>query len=195
VAQPDVRAPAVRVSAARDLLDFLDRFEPGARARVLELFPAASRDAIENSPRTSWLPVEHDHFTVDGVVAVLGRERALECWRDSVPDIVDKPLLRTFVSGMVRAFGRDPTRILGLFPKAWPLVFRDCCEPSLQKTGAGEALIVFEDVAPEVRMYPNYFLSWQGISWGLCHISEVNAEVRLQVAPDRSRAVVEFKWA
>ena len=74
-------APATRVSAARDLLAFVDKFEPGARARVLDSFPAASREALETSPRTSWLPLEHDHFVVDGVIAVLGKERALACWR------------------------------------------------------------------------------------------------------------------
>jgi hypothetical protein len=183
------------VSAARDLLAFVDKFEPGARARVLDLFPAASREALETSPRTSWLPLEHDHFVVDGVIAVLGRERALACWRDSVPDIVDKPLLKTFVSGMIRAFGRDPARIISWFPKAWPLIYRDLCEPSFQTGPSGEPRIVFDNVSSAVRTYPNYFLSWQGICWGLSHIAKVNGNVRLTVAEDRSRAMVEFWWS
>src|SRR5689334_9237402 len=106
------------MSAARDLLDFSEKFQPGTRDQVLSLFPKATLDAFENTPRSSWFSIEHDHFLVDGVVTVLGRDRARQCWRDSVPDIVDKPLLRSFVSGMVRMFGREPARIVGLFPKA-----------------------------------------------------------------------------
>jgi hypothetical protein len=140
------RAPAVRVSAAKDFLDFVEQFEPGARAEVLRRFPPESREAFELSPRSSWLALEHDHFVVDGVIAVLGKERALECWRDSVPEIVNKPLLRNFVAGMVRIFGREPARVLGLLPRAWLLIYRDLCTVSVRTDGPLAAIIRFEDI-------------------------------------------------
>jgi hypothetical protein len=68
-------SPSVRVSAARDLIAFLDRFEPGAKAAVLSRFPRESLEVFDSSPRTSWMPIEHHHWVVDGVCEVLGRER------------------------------------------------------------------------------------------------------------------------
>jgi hypothetical protein len=188
------RAPATRVSAARDLIDFVEKFEPGAREKVLARFPRESREAFESTPRSSWLAIEHDHWVVDSVIAVLGRERALECWRDSVPDIIDKPLLRTFVSGMVRMFGRDPARIIGLFPKAWPLIYRDLSTLRLDTNAAGNPVLLFEDIAPEVREYPNYFVSWEGVCWGFSHIARVNGQVRAELSRDKSVLAVHFAW-
>lgn len=189
------RAPAVRVSAARDLLDFAERFEPGSRQKILDRFPITSREIFDASPRTSWLPIEHDHWVVDGLVNVLGRERAIHCWRDSVPDIVDKPLLRTFVGGMVRLFGRDPNRVFGLLPKAWPTIYQDFCTVRFEPGKApGTASAYFEDVASQVAMYPNYFASWQGIVWGMTYIAQVRGSVELVVAKDCKTAEIRITW-
>ena len=43
---------------------------------------------------------KHDHWIADKIVALLGEERTIRCFRASLPDRVDKPLLRGFVSGM-----------------------------------------------------------------------------------------------
>lgn len=176
------------------MLDFVEKFEPGARAKVLSHFPKASLEALELAPRTSWLPVEHDHFVVDGVVAVLGKDRARKCWRDSVPDMVDKPLLRSFVSGMVRMFGREPARIVGLLPKAWPLVYRDMGTVTLDASTPGDPVLRFSDIPRSVRAYPNYFVSWEGVCAGLAHIARVTGDATLVPAPDLSSAEVRFRW-
>jgi hypothetical protein len=64
----------------RDTLDFLDVFEPGARAEVMSRVPASSRAAIEDTPRSAWVSVHDDHHTIDAMIEIFGRERAIECW-------------------------------------------------------------------------------------------------------------------
>jgi hypothetical protein len=119
VAVASNRSPAVRVSAARDTLDLVDRFEPGARARVLDIFPPASREALETSPRTSWLKVQDHHWVVDGLCEVLGTERAVRCWREGIGEHLEKPLLRNFFDGMVRLFGARPASRVGVLVRGW----------------------------------------------------------------------------
>src|SRR4051812_11719362 len=121
------RRPAARVGAVKDLLDFVERFEPGMQAKVLATFPAETRELLESSPRMSWFSIEHDHFVADGLIAHLGKERAIECWRDSMTHLLERPLLRTFVSGMGRVLGNDPARLVSIVPKGWPLAFHDFC--------------------------------------------------------------------
>jgi hypothetical protein len=100
---------------------------------------------------------------VDGVVDMLGRERAIRCWRDSIPDIIDKPLLCNFASGMLRMFGRDPARVIGWFPKIWPVIYRDFGTLRAEGKKDRSVSLVFEDIAPAVAAYPNYIASWHGI--------------------------------
>jgi hypothetical protein len=96
---------------------------------------------------------------------------------------------------MVRMFGRDPARVIALFPKAWPLIYRDLCTASFSPGPDGQPRIVFDDVADAVRRHPNYFVSWQGVCWGFSHIARVNGgDVRLSLADDLSRAEIWFSW-
>lgn len=183
-----VRHPAVRASAVQDSLAFLDTFEPGAQARVLDLVPRASREIIETTPRSSWISIEHDHWTIDAMIEIWGRKRAIEGWRDGLTQLVERPLLRAFVSGMVNVIGPGDPRIVGVFTKGWPLVYRDMCQPRLVTLAEGRLGIRFENVAPEVRLYKNYFDSLDGACQGFARIAQLRGPVAFDVGPD-------MKWA
>jgi hypothetical protein len=186
--------PAIRASAVRDTLAFLDKFEPSSRRRVMERLPTASRELIEGTPGSSWIPIEHDHWCVDATVELFGSERAIQFWRDSVVALVDRPLLRNFVSSMVAVLGRSPISVVRLFTKGWPLVYRDLCEPKLIATADGQPTIRFENIAPEVRRYTNYLHSWYGACQGFAHVAQVKGHVRFEVSPDFSWAEAKFFW-
>jgi hypothetical protein len=186
--------PAIRASAVRDTLAFLDKFEPDLRRRVMERVPAASREVIKNTPGSSWIPIEHDHFTIDAIIELLGTERAIHCWRDSVADLVDRPLLRNFVSGMVKVLGRSPTSVVRLFAKGWPLVYQDLCVPKLIATPDGQPTIRFDEIAPEIRRYSSYLHSWNGACQGFAHVAKVKGDVHFTVAPDFAWAEAKFFW-
>jgi len=155
----------------------------------MERVPSASRDIIESTPRSSWISTDDDHFTIDAIIEIFGRERAIRCWRDALANLIDRPLLGNFVSGMVRVFGRDPTRVVAWFPKGWSLVYRDMCTPRLVSGADGQPVILFENIAPEVRAYRNYLHSWHGACQGFAHIARVEGKVRFSVSPDASLAL------
>ena len=189
------RSPAVRAGAVRDTLDFLDVFEPGARQKVLSRVPTESRAVIEEMPRSSWVSVEHDHHTIDAMIELFGVERAVECWERSMVHLTEKPLLRGFVSGMRRLFGSDQGRLLTWFPKGWPLAYRDVCTPSVARNPGGTPMIVFEDVADEIKLHPNYFHSWHGACRGFAIIAGVAGDVHFGIAPDLTYAKAIFAGA
>lgn len=187
-------SPAIRASAVRDTLAFLDRFEPCSQRRVLERVPATSREIIESTPGSSWISVEHDHWTIDAIIELFGVERAIQCWRDSVPSLIDRPLLKNFVSGTVALLGRSPTSAVRLLAKGWPLIYRDFCEAKLIATPDGQPTIRFENIAPAMRRYTNYLHSWHGACAGYAHVARVRGDVRFEVSPDLAWAEAKFFW-
>ena len=187
-------SPAIRASAVRDSLDNLDAFDAGAREAVLEQVPPASRELILTTPRSDWISIEHDHYTVDAIVERFGRERAIDFWCFSLRHLIDRPLLRNFVSGMVNVLGRDPPIVVGFLVKGWALAYRDLCTPVLSRVD-GQPAIRFEDVAPEVQRYSHCFDSWDGTCRGFAHVARVRGEVRFSVAPDAKSAQAVFFWS
>ena len=177
----------------RDSLDNLNEFEPGARERVLEQVPPLSRELILSTPRSDWVSIEDDHYTVDAIVSMFGRERAVDFWRFSLQRLIDRPLLRNFVSGMVNVLGREPPIVVGFLAKGWGLAYRELCRP-VQTTVDGQPAIRFEDVAPEVRRYSHYFASWDGTCRGFAHVARVRGEVRFSVESDGRSALAVFYW-
>jgi len=185
--------PAVRASAARDTLDYLDRFQPGLRERVWATIPAEAQQVIEAALRLSWIEVQHDHHIVDGIVKTLGRDRAIRFWADSVASTVDKPLLRAFVNGMLSLVGNDPARIIAWMPKGWGMIWRDMCTPRFELSAQGTPLLHFENIHPSIRLHENYIHSWHGAVLGFARLSRTAVNVTFSVAPDLSHATATFR--
>lgn len=186
--------PAVRASAARDSLAFLDKFHPGSRERVEASIPPESLAVIRETSRLSWIPLEHDHWIVDGIVSVFGRERAVRCWADSVTSQVDQPLLRTFVSGMLGIVGNDPGRVVALIPKGWSMIWRDMCTPRVALDAAGRPVLHLDNIEPRVRRYDNYLHSWHGACLGFARLTRLPVNVEFEIAADKSHATATFNF-
>jgi hypothetical protein len=185
--------PAVRASAVRDTLAFLDIFEAGSQAEVMRRVPQDSRAIIEDTPRSAWIPVEHDHHTIDAIIDVFGLQRAIECWTGALLHLTKRPLLSSFISGMTRLFGKDPIRVISLLPKGWNLVYRGVCVPVLARGDRPEPVIRFVQVAPEIRRYSNYFHSWHGGCRAFASLASMPGKVSFSIAPDMSYAEAAFK--
>jgi hypothetical protein len=175
-------------------LAYLDKFEPGARARVLAAVPAPARAIIESTPSTGWISIEDDHWTVDAMVEIFGQERAIECWRQNLIALIDRPLLGTFVEKMLRVFGVSPVSVVRLLVKGWPLVYREICDPKLIAAADGQPTIRFENIAPAVRRYSNYLHCWHGVCQGFAAIAGVRGNVTFEVADDMTWAEARFYW-
>jgi hypothetical protein len=184
--------PAVRASAVRDTLAFLEKFERGSMARVLAKVPEESRAVIEATARSGWVGVEHDHHTIDAIVDIFGRKRATEFWSQAISELSDKPLLKAFVGGMLRLVTRDPRRVLSIFATGWPLVYRDMCEIDVVDSEAGNPVLRFRQIATQVRRHRNYLLSWQGGCAGFAKLAGLSVHPTFRVASDVSSAEVEL---
>lgn len=184
--------PAVRASAIRDSLEFLDKFEPGSRERVLAKVPKASRDLIEATARSAWVSIEHDHHCVDAIVQLFGRARAIEYWASAISELSDKPLLKSFITGMFKWMPIEPRRVVAIVATGWPLVYRDMCKVEVELSAQGNPVLQFRELPALVRRHRNYLLSWQGACTGFIKLAALKAELSFQVAPDFSAADAEF---
>lgn len=190
------RRPAARASAARDNVGFVEVFRPGALAEVRAMIPQASLDAIDTTPGFSWLDFEHDHHLMDATMAVLGREDAVECWRRSIAHLIERPLLRNFVEGVLRLYGARPGKIVKMIPKGWPLAYRDFCNPSFELLGENKAEIRFENIAPQAFASEGYIHCWHAICLGIFELEKpLDGRVEFSIDRDRALAVAAFSWS
>ncbi|MCP5058442.1 MAG: hypothetical protein GY937_17195 [bacterium] len=187
------RSPAVRVSAALDMFELLETFEPGSRARVWARVPEPTRELIDSLWRTQWIPLEHDHYLPEAIVAEFGAERSRDLFRRAVPSIVEKPMLEPLIFGMLRVLGTRRARMLTVIPKGWGLVFRDLCEPRMGMCRDDEIEVIFDSIAPEVREYPTYLDMWEGVCLGLLDLACPGGSLDFERAPDRSRVIARFR--
>lgn len=184
----------VRAAAVHDALAFLDKFEPGAQARVLARVPPASRECLLQTARSAWVSLEHDHYTVDAIVELFGVTRAVQYWRATTTSMVERPLLKSFVSGMISVFGRDPGRVVAILPTGFLQVYRNVGEVSCDRSEEHQAVVRFEHVASAVRAHPNYFHSWHGTCLGVADLARIQIPVEFTVARDRGSAQARFHW-
>ncbi|MCP3986617.1 MAG: hypothetical protein GY723_19715 [bacterium] len=182
------------MSASLDMLELLDEFEPGSRARVWARVPEAIRDFAEAQSRIGWVPLEHGPFLSEAIVAEFGRQRSRELYRRAIPALIEKPLLEPLVMGMLRVLGKRRTRLLAIIPKGWGLVFRDLCEPRVGSSGPGEIEVIFDAIAPEVREHPGYFEMWAGVCLGLLDLACPDGTLDYEVAADWSSIRARFTW-
>lgn len=187
------RSPMVRVAASRDTLAFVDKTVPGAGAEILGRFPKESLDVWEGASRTGWLPIEHDHFMVDCTLEVLGQQKAAEVWRASVASIIERPFLKTFISGMLAIFGDDRDRVVGLFPRAFGQVYRDFGEIRL-KRDAREARVIMTNVADSVWEHPGYFETWRAAALGTLDVARLQGSANVLTESDSRTVEIVFRW-
>jgi hypothetical protein len=190
------RRPAARASAARDNLNFVEVFRPGALTEIRATIPPDSLDAIDHTLGISWLEFEHDHWLMDGTLALLGREEAVECWRRSIGHLIEKPLLRDFVEGSLRLFGARPGKLLKMIPKGWTLAYRDFCTPAFELLSDHSAEIRFENIVPEAFASEGYLHCWHAICLGVFDLEKPkDGEVDFSIERDHSLATASFRWS
>jgi len=124
--------------------------------------------------------VDHDHFIIDAVVETFGQARAIEFWAATIAQLADRPLLKAFVGGMLRAVELEPHRIVAIVATGWPLVYRDVCSLRAVTNPDGHAALRFEQVAPEIRKYRNYLHSWHGGLAGFARLAGLQVRVQFE---------------
>jgi len=188
------RQPAARASAARDNVGYVEVYRPGSLERVRSLIPADSLEAIDQTPGICWLDVEHDHWLMDGTIEVLGRDDAIACWRQSISQLAETPLLQTFIQGGLRLFASRPVKLLQLIPKGWTLAYRDFCTPRFEWLDDDSARLHFENVARQAFRSPGYIHCWHAICLGVLDLAKASDSiVEFEIDEPRGRAVASFR--
>jgi hypothetical protein len=188
--------PAARASAARDNVAFTGIFRPGALERIRARIPAASLRAIDETPGISWLDFEHDHWLMDATIAELGERDAIECWRQSITQLIEKPLLKNFVSGALRIFGARPGKLLKMVPKGWTLAYRDFCAPRFVSVDENTCEIHFESIPPQAFDSEGYLHCWHGICLGVFDLEKPkDPVVTFEIDRTSASAVAHFHWS
>jgi hypothetical protein len=132
---------------------------------------------------------------MDRTLAVLGREDAIRCWRESIANLIERPLLRNFVGGVMRLFGGKPGAVIRMIPKGWSQGYRDFCNPRFQRLGDNLAELHFENIAPQTFESEGYLYCWYGISMGIFDLEKPsNGRVDFDIDRPGSRAVARFSW-
>ena len=189
------RSPAARTSAARDNLAHVGIYRPGAVEQIRAGIPEDVLEVIDSRTGSSWLEFEYDHWLMDGVMELLGKDDAVRCWHQSIGFLIDKPLLRSFVQGGLRMFGARPGKILKLVPKGWSLAYRDFCVPSFNLVAEGHVELRFEDIAPEAFESEGYLHCWHGICLGVFDLEKPEAgRVEFEIDRGRREALATFTW-
>lgn len=181
------------MAASRDTLAFVDKTVPGSAERILAEFPPDTRALWDGVSRLGWMPIEHDHFLADATIKVLGQQRAVEIWRASVANLIEQPLLKTFVSGMITIFGDNRARVVGLFPRAFTQIYRDFCDLQLVQLDGG-ARLVFTDVADQLWQHPSYLQTWRAAAMGTLDVAHLEGSVELQSDKQARTVEIELHW-
>lgn len=188
------RQPAVRARSAQDAMAYLDSFRPGSLEAVRAAIPEGALAIIEDSPRTSWLSVEHDRHLPRAIVSVLGEDDATAMWRAFVGSHVQSPLLRSLLDGATRLLGFSPGTLVWMVPKAWGQVYREFCTPKVIERDDHHATLALEDIAPEVLAEPAYLICFRAVILGFFDIAGVEGELDWDVDRQERRTVARLRW-
>lgn len=178
------------------MLSFTDVYRPGAMRQIRDRVPPESLRLIDSTAGIAWLGIEHDHWLMDGTIAVLGVDDAVACWHRGMEMMVGRPLLRPLVEGAQRLFFGQPGEMIALIRSGWGLAYRDFCTPRHERLGTTASRIVFDEVAPEAFASPGYLHCWHGICRGILDLEKTaDHRVGFEIDEDGGRAIATFTWS
>jgi hypothetical protein len=188
------RRPAVRTNNARDYLEFLGRAYPDAHRHVKATVPAAILERIERGVRTDWIPVELDGQYVDAVLGFLGPVAMRTCSREFVvQSLVRSPMMHGLFDGVRRLFGLNVGALLRVLPRGLQQSYQDAFSVEVER-GDDQALVVFDDIAPEVLRFGAYPLLWEGIFLGIYDLARATPRLDFKLLRAARRMEARFRW-
>ena len=188
------RQPAMRVSNARDMFQFLERHYPAVGRHLREKLPPEVLDRIEHAARTDWIPVELDGQNVDEVLAAMGPDGMRDAYRHFTREsLVRSPTVRSIIDGVMRVFGVSVGTLLRALPGGFRQSYRDAFTLDIQR-GDNEALVIFDDIAPEVLRFQGYPIVWEGVFLGLYDLAHTPPQLDFKLLRPARRAEARFRW-
>jgi hypothetical protein len=189
------RRPFVRASNARDSLDYIRANHPDLSRHLTEAVPAEVLSQLETSVRTDWIPVAIDSQYVDAVLRYLGPDGTKSLYQAFlVQSLVRSPLMSSLFHGVRRVFGVSVGAFLRVLPSGFGQSYKDAFDIQLER-GEREALLVFDDIAPEVlRVRAAYPVIWEGIFLGVYELAGAEPRLEYRIGRAARRMEARFHW-
>lgn len=138
--------PLIRARQLLSILEHVDgRAEP-QRAAVRGAMDPERLAEIEDSAGSDWVPFAWDLELTHAVAAALGPAETHRFFQEQQLAAFQGPLLKTLVDSATAIFGLDPGSWAKWIPRGWNIVFRNCGQWEIERTGPGEVDLAF--VAP-----------------------------------------------
>ena len=151
--------------------------------------------AVEEAPRSAWLPIALNVRWVEAVDRAHGWPRALDFLAARVADQFGSPLFRGFVEGGVRLLGLDPGALVRLVPRGLAIVFRDCGEWTAVRTSETSVELRAAGLPKELAGHARWIESVGGAALAMFGLCRVRGSARLtEHRAAAGRAVVEARW-
>jgi len=184
----------VRTRNAQDFLAFLARTRAGALRHVRESVPAEVLDRIDHAARTDWIPVmEHGRFA-DAVLGVLGVDDMKSASREFlVQALVKSPAILRLFEGVQRVFGVTVAGFVRVIPSVVAQSYKDAFKVVVERVGS-EALVVFEDIAPELLKFDAYPVVWEGVLLGIYDLASMAPQLDFKMQRGARRMEARFRW-
>ena len=143
---------------------------PELHRHLLKTLPAEVMDRLSTGVRTDWIPVEIDSQYVDAVLRFLGPQQMKVVYQAFlVQSLVRSPMMIRLFHGVRRTFGVSVGGFLRVLPMGFDQSYQDAFTLQLER-GEHEALLVFEDIAPEI-LRAAYPVLWEGIFLGVFELA------------------------
>ena len=184
----------MRASNARDMFQFLVRNYPAVGDHLRDRLPAEVLERIEHAPRTDWIPVELDGQYVDEVLTAMGADGMRDAYRRFTREsLVTSPTVRSIVEGVLHLFGVSVGTLLRALPGGMRQSYRDAFTLDIQR-GDKEALVVLDDIAPEVLRFRGYPIVWEAVFLGIYDVARTKPQLDFQLFRGTRRAEARFRW-
>jgi len=184
----------MRASNVRDMFRFLERNYPAVGRQLRDRLPANVLDRIDHAARTDWIPVELDGQNVDEVLSAMGPEGMRDAYRRFAREsLVSSPTVRSIVDGVVRVFGVSVGTLLRALPGGMRQSYRDAFTLEIQH-GQHKALVILDDIAPEVLRFQGYPLVWEGVFLGIYDLAHAAPQLDFKLVRGARRAEARFRW-
>jgi hypothetical protein len=184
----------MRASNARDSYEFLGREYPAVHRHLEATLPVEVLDRMKRGLRTEWIPVELDGQYVDAVHAFMGPDPMKAAYRRFIAEsLTDSPMIRALFDGVVRVFGVGVGSFLRALPNGLRQSYQDAFTLEMER-GDHEALVVFDDIAPEVLRFSGYPVVWEAVFLGMYDLARTAPQLDFKVRRGSRRMEARFRW-
>jgi len=178
---PPSTEPGVRAAHLIDDLRCLSALGPVDEARVRAQLSPATVKAIEESLRTSYLPLALNIELADTVYRVAGEAGSRRWGTASFLASIEGFFKPLFV-GLTRLVAPSPTLMFKIFPQGWATTYRSCGEIQVSQPADGQTRLLCRGIAPAM-LSPAYLAAVCGTLAGAFEVSSYDGTVTVEPRP------------